>query len=166
MSWNQIALLLEIIGFLWASFFFAIRRVDRIKEFFDRRKATILRLEQQVFAEEKAWTQTDKRVRDLYLEALVVLLKIAKAQALIFYAMVRKRKAFKQLMRGGLRVTISGIRLVAILLSFALFRSFYPIVKFTVRKLAPADAVSTILIVLGSFLVLIGLTIEFIVSFN
>ena len=154
MCTEQIAILLEVIGFVLASFFIAILRIDKMKDIADKIKTLIID-----FGEESV-SMTSIMIRVAFFASLYMLLK-----GIIELKLPEGTRAW-QYPKLIYKETISKyIRFVPVLLlaiPFLISELIMNVLRFVAQKLSGKDIVTTFLIVLGSLMILAGLLMELI----
>lgn len=154
MLMNQIAILLEIIGFLLASFFIAMLKVGVIKNLVDKAKSSIIDI-----------TETQRGVTSQIARAIVIVVLLALVNRMIKTRFPRGMKPWQYPV--FLLHTLVFIYIIPVLemFFFLLLVVFEKIVGFTAKKLTGKDVITNSLIILGSLLVLTGLILELIATF-
>lgn len=151
---EQIAKLLELTGFVLASFFIAILRIDKIKAIADKIKALI-----NDFAEE-SFSMTSVLIRVVLSLSLYTLFK-----GLIELKFPKGTKAWQYPKLIYKEIISKYIRFVPVLLltvPFLISELIMKVLRVAAQKLSGNDVVTTFLIVLGSLMILAGLIIELI----
>jgi len=165
MNLSQIALLFEIFGFLMASFFLAVFRVDRIRSFFDRRKASIIELDQAISNIRKSMSEKGIRILPLTLRSLKNQMRVVKIIVRIVVFMVRRCELpDKEIREGMFKVIVLGIQILTMLLPILLSWPFLLVIEFAAKSLAGKEAVTILFVIGGTLLVFTGLILELIAT--
>jgi hypothetical protein len=148
-----------------------VRRVDWIRQFFDRRKTAIIELNKDR-SEYLKTRPKERRLIPLTLQIIKLQLSTLMTDFRTFsvaikdLAVIIKGKSPKPLPISD--VAILNARMVYIWLNLLYAYSIglpFIAVEYVSRKLAPPEAVTTLLILTGTFILLLGLVLEFVATF-
>jgi len=161
MNLNQIAILLELIGFILASLFIAVLKIERVRVIADKLKQKIVSMSEP--PDKDAIKSRIETVGLLFLFGFIVLESPKLATALRQKKQITLRK-YIQLLAAW--IFIECPLLVFFLILFRLAEAIDKMLVFLSVKMTGHEAVTNAMIILGSLLIFIGLVIEFIVTFR
>ena len=161
MSINQIALIFEIVGFFCASIFIAVLKIERINKVLAKIKQAI---ENKVNALDSSKVKSESIESDL----MILLLFFMIWELPKISASMRQRKQITRIhyIKNLVLVYFIGYPLmILIIIPILLLDIMDKMLVFVVKKMTGHEAVTNFMIILGSFLVFIGLIMEFIASY-
>lgn len=175
---NRIALLLELIGFCTASVSIAALQIDKIKAWADGVKYFLKRSFEKVSDSElRQSLRSESLVKHLGRVADCVILEPLRASRNVFRMLVaplkinlpwKKRKRIVKLsfeiLKNQLSVVGLGYRVFALVMTLALLRSFWGSMYFSLRILSRNQAITRLLIVVGTATLLAGLILELVAN--
>ena len=162
MSINQIALLFEIVGFLCASLFIAVLKIERINKLLGKIKQTIANMVNALDS-----SKVEPESIESYSMILLLFFMILELPTIL--ESMRQRKQITRIQY--IKTIVSGyfigyLLVILIIIPILLLDIIDKTLVFIVKKMTGHEAVTNFMIIIGSFLVFIGLIMEFIASYQ
>lgn len=161
MSINQIALLLQIVGFLCASVFIGLLKIEPIRKMLARTKQALV---DSINTSDRFNAKPASNEGVLMILLLfIMILELPKLSASMRQ---RKQMTRAQQIKNLLWVYLIGYPLLIIIsISILLLDMIDKMLVLLVKKMTGREVFTNIMIIMGSFLVFIGLIMEFIASY-